>query len=166
MKEIATIHLELPGAEFPVRAEEEVIPKEPMIFFIERTATYQAEVRHEFFLLPAIYAPPARAGTEFPGNGSESRARGGTIPEAVQAGPKNGPKNAVARRCFRLVDDARSVAFAVLASFSRQPNRIRSIPLHKRECPCWLRTLKAVRFSIRFNSFFQFSPTKKNVNEF
>jgi hypothetical protein len=130
MKEVSAVHFELPGAELPIGTQEEVIPEEPMIFVIEHAPAYETEVGHVFFLLPGIDATPARAGAEFPGNRSEGRLCGGAVPETAEAGPKNGPKDAIAWRCLRLVDNARPVAFAILARFSRQPNRIRSIPLH------------------------------------
>jgi hypothetical protein len=130
MKEISAVHFELPGAELPVGTQEEVVPEKPMIFVIEHAPAYQAKVGHVFFLLPGIHASPARAGAELPGNCSEGRPGGGAVPETGEAGPKNSPKDAIAWRCLRLVDNARPVAFAILACFSRQPNRIRSIPLH------------------------------------
>jgi hypothetical protein len=130
MKEVSTVHFELPGAELPVRTQEEVVPEKPMIFVIQHTPAYQTKVGHIFFLLPGIHAAPARAGAKLPGNRSEGRPGCGAVPEAAEAGPKNGPKDAIAWRCPGLVDNARPVAFAVLACFRRQPNRIRSIPLH------------------------------------
>src|ERR1035437_1779299 len=130
MKEISTVHFEPPGAELPVRTQQEVKPKEPMILFIEHAPAHQTEVGHVFFLFPGVNATPARAAAELPGNRSEVRPGGGAIPKTAHAGPKNGPKNAVARRVLRLVDNAGSVAFAILARLSRQSTRIRSIPLH------------------------------------
>jgi hypothetical protein len=130
MKKVSTVHFQLPGAELPVGTQEEVVPEESMIFVIEHAPAYETEVGNVFFLLPGIDATPARAGAEFPGNRSEGRPGGGAVPETGEAGPKNGPKNAIAWRGLRLVDYARPVAFAILARFGRQPNRIRSIPLH------------------------------------
>ena len=101
-----------------------------MIFVIEHAPAYETKVGHVFFLLPGIDATPAGAAAELPGNRSEGRASVGAVAETGEAGPKNGPKDAIAWRSFRLVDNARPVAFAIFARFSRQPNRIRSIPLH------------------------------------
>jgi hypothetical protein len=130
MKESSAVHFETPRAELPVRAQQEVKPEEPMIFFIQHTPAHQTKVGHVFFLFSRINATPARAAAELPGNRPEVRPRGGAIPETAHAGPKNGPKDAVARRVLRLVDNARSVAFAILARFSCQRYRVRSIPLH------------------------------------
>ena len=87
MKEISAVHFELPGAEFPVGTQEEVVPEEPMIFVIEHAPAYQTEVGHVFFLLPGIHATPARAGAELPGNRSEGRPGGGAIPETGSGRP-------------------------------------------------------------------------------
>jgi hypothetical protein len=130
MKEVSAVHFELPGTELPVRTQEEIVPEEPMSFVIEQTPAYEAKVGHIFFLLPGIHTAPARAAAVLPGNRSERRPCGGAIAETGKTGPKNGPKDAIAWRFSSLVDNARPVAFAILACFSRQPNRIRSIPLH------------------------------------
>src|ERR1017187_8769789 len=130
MKEISAVHFETAGAELPVRTQQEVNPEEAMIFFIEHAPAHQTEVGHVFFLFPGVNTTPAWAAAKLPGNRSEVRPGGGAIPKTAHAGPKNGPKNAVARRVLRLVDNAGSVAFAILAGLSRQRNRIRSIPLH------------------------------------
>src|SRR5664280_2731020 len=39
MKEISAVHFETPGAELPVRTQQEVKPEEAMIFFIEHAPT-------------------------------------------------------------------------------------------------------------------------------
>jgi hypothetical protein len=90
-----------------------------MIFFIQHTAAYEAEVSHVFFLFPGIDATPSRAGAEFPGHGSEGGSGVGAIAETAQTGSKNGPKDAVAGRFPDPVDNARPIAFAVLTSFNR-----------------------------------------------
>jgi hypothetical protein len=130
MKEVSAVHLESPGAELPVCPQKEVKPEEPMIFVIEHAPAYQTEVGHVFFLLSGIDATPARAATELPGNRTEGRTVGDAIPEARQAGPKNGSEDTVAWRSFGFVDNTRPVAFAILAGFRRNSNRSRSIPLH------------------------------------
>jgi hypothetical protein len=81
-------------------------------------------------LFTGIDAPPARAGAELPGNRAERRPRGGAIPETGEAGSENSSKNAIAWRGFGLVNNARPLAFAILASFGCHSYRIRSIPLH------------------------------------
>jgi hypothetical protein len=119
VEEISTIHVEPASAEFPVGTQEEVVPEEPVILFIQHTAADQAEVGHVFFLLTGINAPPPRAGAEFPGHGSEGRASFSAIPEPAQASSKNGPKNAVAGRLPDSVDKARPIAFTILTAFNR-----------------------------------------------
>jgi hypothetical protein len=52
MKEISAVHFETPGAELPVRTQQEVKPEEAMIFFIEHAPAHQTEVGHVFFLFP------------------------------------------------------------------------------------------------------------------
>jgi hypothetical protein len=87
-------------------------------------------VGHILFLLPGIHATPAGAGAKLPGNRSEGRLGGGAIAETGQTGSKDGSEDAVARRSFDLVDNARPVTFAILAGFGCHSNGIRSVPLH------------------------------------
>ena len=124
MKEVSTVHFELPGAELPVGAQEEVVAEESMICVIERSPAYRTEVGHVFFLFSGVDAPAARAGAEFPGNRTEGRPSGVAIPETGKTGPENGPKNAIAWRSSRSVNHPRSAALAILARFSSHPNRV------------------------------------------
>src|SRR5450432_992156 len=132
-----------------------------MIFFIEHALTHQTEVGHVLFLLAGIDATPAGAAAELPGNRSEVRPGGGAVAEAAQAGPEDGAKDAIAWRGFGFVDNAGSVAFAVLARFMGQPNSVRSIPLHYLRMSFWPRTLGCVRSPWISTAFSTLSPERK-----
>src|ERR1017187_3470963 len=118
MKEISAVHFEPPGAELPVRTQQEVKPEEAMIFFIEHAPAHQTEVGHVFFLFPGVNTTPAWAAAKLPGNRSEVRPGGGAIPKTAHAGPKNGPKNAVVlhRACAGSPDRSRPCILLVSGS--------------------------------------------------
>jgi hypothetical protein len=119
VEEVATVHIDPPGAELPVRPQQEIKTEEPMIVIIEDTATYQAKVGHVFFLLTGVDAAAAHSGAELPRYGPEGASILGAIAKTCEARPEDTPQNAIARRRFFLIDESRSVALAESARFSR-----------------------------------------------
>ncbi|HML15688.1 MAG TPA: hypothetical protein VK419_01630 [Bryobacteraceae bacterium] len=58
MEEIATVDPQLTSAQFPIGAEQKVIPKQAVFEFTQRSPGHQAEIGDVFFILSA---PRARA---------------------------------------------------------------------------------------------------------
>jgi hypothetical protein len=90
---------------------------------------------------------------------------GSALPKTVEAGTENGPEYAIAGYFLSLMDKARAVAVAVRAGRFCQANCVRSIPLHF-ENVLLAAAPRNQAGAIRFNSFFNSSPTWKNVKHF
>jgi hypothetical protein len=88
VEEAAAIHLHLPAAEPPVRAEKEMKPEKFMLEFIEKSLAYQTEIRDIFFIPPAPDLAPF-----IPGDDREPRMTDvlfflDTIPKSGIASPE------------------------------------------------------------------------------
>jgi hypothetical protein len=130
VKEFTAVHLQLPAAQPPIRAQQVVDPKQAVLELLERALADQAEISHKLFPYTRIRAVAARASAAFPGDRIGVRPKGYALPKAAIASAKNGSKHAIARRFRSSEDRAHTVTVTETAGGFGKPNYVGSLPLH------------------------------------
>jgi hypothetical protein len=152
MEETAAVYFQLAATEFPIRAQQEVIPEDSVLEVVQNSPADEAKVGEVLFPFARIAPPAVTATAELQRNRAGVLFEGSALPKTVETGTKNGPKYAIARHFLPYVDKAYTVALAVCARHLCQPNCVRSIPLHF-ENVLLAAALKRRAGAIRFHSF-------------
>jgi hypothetical protein len=126
MKEITPVHAELPAAEFPVCAQQEMIAEDAKLQGIQLPPADQKEVRHILFFLAGIGSAALLAAKEFQRHRAGVSPIGDAIAKTVITCPKNRPKYAMAWQLLFFVNDTQAVSVAATASEFGKP----TVPLH------------------------------------
>jgi hypothetical protein len=89
MEERATIHIHFADAQSPVGAQEEAIPKHPILFFIKRLLCQVHEIGKILLVFPSPCAAAVRSGVDFKRHLAQILLLLDAVPEAVVADPEN-----------------------------------------------------------------------------
>jgi len=126
----SSVKFQLPAAEFPVCPQKEMKSENLILEFIEQALPNQGEVGDVFFPLAGVRAPGFPAVAQFQLDHSRVRSCRYAFTKTVEAGPKSGPKNAIARHFLIVTDNADPVAVTIRARHSGNTNCVGSVPLH------------------------------------
>jgi hypothetical protein len=68
VEESAAIHAQFAAAKLPIGSEQEVVRKNLVLMFVQRSFAHQAKVSHKLFILQTPNGSPLSAGIGFEGN--------------------------------------------------------------------------------------------------
>jgi hypothetical protein len=100
MEEVAFIHLQLPAAQTPFRAQQEMKTKYSIFEFIQNSPAYKTEIRNIFFVFAAPNRTPILAADDFKPRMAHVLLLLKAISESGMAAPKDLSQNTIAG-CFR-----------------------------------------------------------------
>jgi hypothetical protein len=95
MEKVSAVDAQLSRAQLPICSQQEMVPEEPILIFVQTPARNQAEIRDEFLIFspPGIRPLPSRLRLE--GNTAEVALLGYAFYEPVIADPEDTSQYAI-----------------------------------------------------------------------
>jgi len=121
MKEIAFLHFQLPAAQLPLGAQQEMKSKYFMFEFIQSSPAYETEISNIFFVFTPPNRAPILAADDFQPRLAHVLFLLEAMPESGMTGPEDLPQDAITR-CFRALpgsSGAQSKSLALRTGFLR-----------------------------------------------
>jgi len=136
MEENALVHLQLPAAQPPVRAQQEMKSKQFIFEFIEVSFAYETKISDIFFVFPAPNRASVSAAYDFEPHMAHVLLFLEAGSKSSIATPKYGPEYAITGRfrAFPACAAAQSKSLALRAGFLRYRDGLRVIPIKSHEC--------------------------------
>jgi hypothetical protein len=115
MKEVAAIEVQLAATESPVRPQNKMKSKNPVLGIVQHSTADQAKVGHVVFPLPRIAPPAIAAPAELERNRAHVIRVNGELPKTIETGAKNRAIYAIARRFPSVMVEAHTKSLAIRA---------------------------------------------------